>query len=544
MHKKRRLYIKCIALLMAIHSYAQVETPEALDVQIEEGIALMFQKEHSQSIELLITTETIAKKNEWYEQVFRSTLNIGSNYYLLSDFGEAVLYYLRAYEVAIAHLDSRQEMTVLNNIGILYFQEEDLVQAKDYFFKAYQKAKDIEDEVKVGYYAVNLALVSNKMKAPDSAQSYIEEAFPLLKNEPKVLVQGKMAQSEMYLLKKQYAKSEAIALNLLQKFQDISQVENKVFILFVLAKINEEQNRLDKALHYVIEARYTQVGIENRSEIYGYLSNLYGKMGMLEKALVYKDSVIMASDSLTTTRNRKLFETEKVKFQIQNYQHELSESKEILKQERRFFYSIIGITVLSMGFILWVFRSNSIKHRQRKTIVELELAKEKSDYLLIQKQLREQETLALLEQERFKNELEVKNRKLTAKALSLSSKNDLIEEVVQSLSQNTLISENPELKQHIRELKKHLKTDTQWDSFFTHFEEINQGFLDRLRRKHEKLTPSDIRYITYLYMNLSNKEIASLLNITPQSCRKRKERLSNKLNIPEDTTFHNYLSMI
>ena len=219
---------------MAINSYSQADTPKTLDDQIDEGIALMFQKEHSQSIELLLTTEAIAKKNQWYEQVFRSTLNIGSNYYLLSDFGEAVLYYLQAYEVAIAHLGSRQEMTVLNNIGILYFQEEDLIQAKDYFFKAYQKAKDIEDEVKIGYYAVNLALVSNKMNAPDSAQSYIEEAFPLLNNEPKVLVQGKMAQSEMYLLKKQYAKSETIALSLLQKFQDISQVENKVFILLVL----------------------------------------------------------------------------------------------------------------------------------------------------------------------------------------------------------------------------------------------------------------------------------------------------------------------
>nr|WP_235047090.1 tetratricopeptide repeat protein [Winogradskyella psychrotolerans] len=469
---------------------------------------------------------------------------MGSNYYFLSDYGEAVLYYLQAYEIAIEHLDSRQEMTVLNNIGILYFQEEDLSQAKDYFIKAYQKAKLVGDEVKVGYYAVNLALVSNKMKAPDSAQIYIDEALPLLKNEPKVLVTGKMAQSEMFLLKKQYAKSEDIALNLLPKFQDISQVENRVFILLVLAQINEDQNRLDKALYYGIEARNTQPGVENREEVYSYLSNLYGKKGQLEKALVYKDSVIIASDSLADIRNSKLFETEKVKFQIQNYQHELSESKEVLKQERRFFYSIIGITLLSMGFILWIFRSNSIKHKQRKTIVELELAKEKSDYLLIQKQLHEQETLALLEQERFKNELEVKNRKLTAKALYLSSKNDLIEEVLQSLSQNTEIVENPELKKQIRELKKHLKTDTQWDSFFTHFEEINQGFLDRLRHKHDKLTPSDIRYITYLYMNLSNKEIASLLNITPQSCRKRKERLSSKLNIPDNTTLHNYLSMI
>ncbi|WP_417861555.1 tetratricopeptide repeat protein [Winogradskyella sediminis] len=530
--------------MLSVNVYSQYDTPQDLDEAIDEGIALMFKKKHSESIELLITTEAIAKKNKWYAQAFRSTLNIGSNYYLLSDFGEAVLYYLQAYELAIEHLDSRQEMTVLNNIGILYFQEGDRQQAKDYFLKAYKKAKLIDDPVKIGHYAVNLALVSNKMKSPDSAKVYIEEAMPLLEEQPGVLLQASMAQSEMFLLKQQYSESEAIALDLLPKLEDISQVENRVFVLLVLAQIYEAKNRLDKALYYGVEARHAQLGIENRAEVYDYLSDVYGKKGELETALVYKDSVILASDSLNSIRNRKLFETEKVKFQIQNYKHELSESKNILKQERRIFYGIIAITLLIMGFIAWMFRSNSIKHRQRKTIVELELAKEKSDRLLKEKQLREQETLALLEQERLKNELEIKNRKLTAKALYLSSKNDLIEEVVKSLSENTKIAQNFELKKQIGELKKHLKKDTQWDSFFTHFEEINQGFLDRLRHKHENLTPSDIRYITYLYMNLSNKEIASLLNITPQSCRKRKERLCNKLGVSKDMTIHTYLSKI
>tara|TARA_R110000822_G_scaffold199918_1_gene337571 strand:- start:287 stop:1435 length:1149 start_codon:yes stop_codon:yes gene_type:complete len=382
------------------------------------------------------------------------------------------------------------------------------------------------------------------MKEVDSAQYYIDEALPLLKEAPNVLLQGKMAQAEMLLLKEQYTKAEKIALSLLPELQGVSQLENRVFILLVLAQINEARNQSSKALDYTLEARQVQKGLENQTEVYDYLSELYGKTGNFEKAIAYKDSVIIAADSLNTIRNRKLFENEKVKFQLQNYQHELSESKEVLKQERRFFYSIIGIAVLSMGFIIWMYRSNSVKHKQRKKIVELELAKEKSDHLLIEKQLREKEALASLEQERLKNELEVKNRKLTAKALYLSSKNDLIEEVVQSISLHTEIAENPQLKKQITELKKHLKKDTQWDSFFTHFEEINQGFLDRLRSKHSKLTSSDIRFITYLYMNLSNKEIASLLNITPQSCRKRKERISKKMGIPNNTTLHTYLSMV
>jgi len=539
-----RFFIVFLLLLFSVTSSGQIENPTKADDQIEEAVEQMFEKQHAKSLELLVEIKAIAQKNEWYEQDFRATLNIGSNYYLLSDYGEALQYYLQAYEIAIAHLGSGQEMIVLNNIGILYFQEEERSQAKKYFYKAYQKAKQAKDEVKVGYYAVNLALVSNKMKEVDSSEFYIQEALPLLKNSPNVLLQGKMAQAEMYLLKEQFAKAESLALHLLPELQGVSQVENKVFILLVLAQINEAQDRISKALTYAIEARDTQLGFENRTEVYNYLSELYGEAGDFERAIAYKDSVLIASDSLNTFRNRKLFENEKVKFQLQNYQHELSESKEVLKQERRFFYSIIGIAVLCMGFIIWVYRSNSVKHKQRKKIVELELAKEKSDHLLLEKQLREKEALALLEQERLKNELEVKNRKLTAKALYLSSKNDLIEEVVQSLSEHTEIADNPKLKRQITELKKHLKKDTQWDSFFTHFEEINQGFLDRLRNKHPKLTSSDIRFITYLYMNLSNKEIASLLNITPQSCRKRKERISKKMDTPNNISLHAYLSKI
>lgn len=150
----------------------------------------------------------------------------------------------------------------------------------------------------------------------------------------------------------------------------------------------------------------------------------------------------------------------------------------------------------------------------------------------------------MLEQERLKNELELKNRKLTAKEVHQSSRNELIEDVIKLLSQQPEVSRNENLSKYTRELKIHLKQDSQWESFFKHFEESNQGYIDRLKTKHPDLIASEVRFIIYVYMNLSNKEISSLLNITPQSCRKRKERISKKLNIPEGNTLFSYLSTI
>ena len=140
--------------------------------------------------------------------------------------------------------------------------------------------------------------------------------------------------------------------------------------------------------------------------------------------------------------------------------------------------------------------------------------------------------------------MDIKNRKLTSKALYLSSRNELIEEIVDTLTSNPQVKEQPELLIQIKALSKHLKQNPQLDSFFSHFEEVNPEFSSRLLIHNPNLTQQDVRFIIYLYMNLGNNEIASLLNITPQSCRKRKERIVKKLNLPKDKTLAAYIAHI
>lgn len=544
------LFFLLLIGLLPSQLQAQTETQSSVVDQINLGVKYLSEKEHTKSIEELIAAKEIAIRNEWYTQAFNATLNIGTNYYLMLDYGEAFQYYFQAYEIAIKHLGPRQEMAVFNNIGVLYIEEKDQLKSEESFLKAYEIAKKLDDKKQIGTYGINLALVLNKMGKLDRAEQYIEEALPLLKDTPNVLLLAKIAKSENLLLRNQYIKAEKLALDILPQIENLSllkeqiTVNDKITILLIITEIYEKQNQFKTAQDYALQARSAQENIEGRIEIYNRLATLYGETNDFKKAMAYKDSVIIATDSLYSIKNSALFKSEKVKFQIQNYQHELLESKKTLKQEKQFFYTLIFGVILIMGFLIWVYKNNSLKHKQRKRIVELELAKEKSDHLLIEEQHREKEAVELLEKERLKNELEIKNRELTAKAMYLASKNELIEEVVQSLSINTQIATNTPLKNQVNDLKKHLKKDTQWDSFFVHFEELNQGFLDRLRAQHPKLTSNDIRFLTFLYMNLSYKEIASLLNITPESCRKRKERISKKMNVPDDLPLHAYLSAI
>lgn len=539
-----------LTYLLPLQVFAQQETQSNNVARIDLGVKFLSEKEHTKSIDELIAAKEIAIRNEWYTQAFNATLNIGTNYYLLLDYGEAFKYYLQAYEIAIEHLGERQQMAVYNNIGVLYIEEKEPVKSEESFLKAYEIAKRLDNKKQIGTYGINLALVLNKMGKLDLAEQYIEEAFPLLKETPNVLLLANIAKAENLLLRGKYSQAETLALEILPRINNLHlsneqiTVNDKITILLILTEIYENQNQLETAKQYALRARSVPENIEGRIKIYDRLAIIYGKINDFKKAMAYKDSVIIATDTLHTIKNSALFKSEKLKFQIQNYQHEISESKKTLQQEKQFFYTLIIGLIILMGFLVWIYKNNSLKHKQRKRIVELELAKEKSDHLLMEEQHREKEALVLLEKERLKNELDLKNRELTSRAMYLASKNELIEEVIQSLSQNTQIPTNSSLKSQINDLKKHLKKDTQWDSFFMHFEELNQGFLDRLRAEHPQLTPNDVRFLTFIYMNLSYKEIASLLNITPQSCRKRKERISKKMNVPENHTLHSYLSTI
>ncbi len=67
------------------------------------------------------------------------------------------------------------------------------------------------------------------------------------------------------------------------------------------------------------------------------------------------------------------------------------------------------------------------------------------------------------------------------------------------------------------------------DHLLLELETANSLFQRKLKDRHPALTPYDLRLCTYLKSNLSTKEIATLLNITPDSVKKAKHRLRKKL---------------
>ncbi|PNW26944.1 hypothetical protein BKP44_15200 [Formosa algae] len=544
-----KVFFQILICLFSALLYSQ--NVDELDTLLVEGIRARNNKDYAKSLELLTEVRTVAEENRWYKQHFLALNNIGTNYYSMLDYGEALDYYLEAYTIALKHLNESEEMTVLNNIAILYSKEGDDERAEEYFYKAYVLAKEHNDQTKIGLYAINLGIVSNEMNKLDLAVTYLEEAKVLLKPNPTFSILADVALAENQYQRGDLNSSEHLAKIIIPVLENNGYTDEKVSMFLLLSRIANEKEDRSSAVSYANAALDVAITPDLKISVYNQLATIYKTQGLIDQAVTSKDSIIALTETLNQIKNGRVFEANKVKFEIADYRRELQQSRERQTAERKRLYTLLGFCTLLIILISWALRNSFIKNKQRKVIhdrsqeiIALALEKKKSDNLVLEKQLHAKEAFLLLEQEKLKNEIETRNQKLAAKALQTSSRNELLKEVINSLSSQSEISRNVFISKKIKELKSLLKNDNEWESFLKHFEEVNHNFIHALKKRHPELTANDIRYISYLYMDLTNKEISSLFNITPVASRKRKERISAKMGLLEGTDLYTYLSTI
>lgn len=107
--------MKTLIILFAflfIQNISMAQLKPSCDSLIKVGVNQFSERNHLASLENLIKAFVMAKENRWHDQSFLALNNIGANYYTLLNYGEALHYYLEAYETAIKYLDQEWEMIV------------------------------------------------------------------------------------------------------------------------------------------------------------------------------------------------------------------------------------------------------------------------------------------------------------------------------------------------------------------------------------------------------------------------------------------------
>ena len=98
-----------------------------------------------------------------------------------------------------------------------------------------------------------------------------------------------------------------------------------------------------------------------------------------------------------------------------------------------------------------------------------------------------------------------------------------------------------DLKSVIKLINNNLNTTDDWKLFEEAINNADKDFLKKIKSIHPSLTSNDLRLCAYLRLNLSSKEIAPLLNISPKSVEVKRYRLRKKMNLEHDVNLTNYI---
>lgn len=187
----------------------------------------------------------------------------------------------------------------------------------------------------------------------------------------------------------------------------------------------------------------------------------------------------------------------------------------------------------------------------RKRKAEL-AAKEKEMLLkeqeLIKENLRKEQEIVELKNERLEQELRHKGQEMANLMINFSRKNEILMSIKQELYK--VIAEMKgesfsKTKRMLLTLNGRIDLNIESDDALKRFEEqfdlVHNNFIRRLSEKHPDLSVSERTMCAYLKMNLTSKEMAPLLNLSLRGVETLRYRLRKKLDLEREESLTDYL---
>ncbi len=205
--------------------------------------------------------------------------------------------------------------------------------------------------------------------------------------------------------------------------------------------------------------------------------------------------------------------------------------------------SLMAVIVLA-AVIVYLY-----KQQKRVLAAERELLEKEKEYNNGQKALTEAEIKAIhIENDFLQNKLEFKRKELVDYALSIVEQKEFLEKIFDEL-RSVREEKKPEKKdEKLRKLEVDIRQRMSFtdkvDDFNIQVEKMNKDFSARLSTQFPSLSANEKRLAILLRLDISSKEMATLLNISEKSVEISRYRLRKKLGIEKGVNLKQFINKI
>jgi tetratricopeptide (TPR) repeat protein len=492
---------------------------------------------HKQSI-------SAAQQIDSVEMLARNYFSLGRLYYGLGLYATSLHHFNTSLNLYRKKQDVIHESIVQIHVASIYSEwgGTPYDTAVSYYTHALLEAEEHKNEYLLVYtlYLYTTSLIEHNHF--DEAEKYVKEALSITENN----------ESYHYFTHRFYSNMGEILLHrqdipkaiaFFEKSRTASRNHKirygEAFALLKLGNAHYASHEFPKAENYYQEALRAYKGLNMRKKIietYGALAALAGTLNNFKRAFHYRSTQLVYEDSVCEDQKNNLI------LEMSTRAAEISSEKQTLIEKKNAHINELYITLLVSIITTLIFLGLLYLNHQR-----LRTAKERSmlvnEKLLLQKELETKK----LEEEQLKQKLEFHAKTLTTNTLNLIQKNEILEKIklkAEEIRKSSAIDLPAKLNNLMHTVNFALNLDKDWENFKIHFEQVHNNFFDHLKSKFPDLNSNDLKLCALLKLNLDTKQIATVMDISPESVKVARSRLRKKLQLEQSENLSSFITHV
>jgi len=548
--------------------------PQTTDTMRIQVLNKLFWAEFSANPQLAksyIDEEYNIAKNLGNDRFIAGSMNdFGVYYWTQSDYDSSVYFFNEALNIFEELGNQKKKSATLNNIGNIYQEKGDYDEALEYHMRSLEIKEKLEDTIAIANSYLNIANIHVEMGYNEKALDYYSKCLNIVSAIPDSSMisscysnmgsiysnTGKMVESNAYYQKalsidRSLKDEYGIALDLDcigQNYFAAGKLDSALICYDESLGINQKlgnrssislsyrnigealkgKGEYQKALTYLYKGLKINEDLHALKELihdHRVLADTYEEQGNYPLALRHLKKYKSYQDSVFSQENEVMINDLELKYQT------TKKEKEIARQE-------LDIEKLQKAAIIQDYRRKWLVAGLFVVLVLSGLI-----YYIQKQRLRRQKLESEKKQMETENELTIKKKELTSHTLHLIQKNDLLDDVSSKLKEIRKATQidKSDINRLIQKIKNDKMADKDWDNFKLYFDQVHEDFDAKLKQYFNDLTSNEIRLAALMKMKLSTKEIASILNISPDSVTKARYRLRKKLNMNSDDRLEDFI---
>jgi tetratricopeptide (TPR) repeat protein len=409
---------------------------------------------------------------------------IAEFYYHIGDYKNAKAYLQQALQYKIEK--PRGRITVVNTLGLIARNEHKYPEALGHFGRALKMAQASKDTIWVSIVDGNIGSIYFLQGQYDKALPYIQTDYQTsLKYHEKI--------------------NAAIALLRLVKISLVKGDTQKS-----LQQLNEAESLINTPVP----------DLNLRTELFDLKAQIYEQMDRYEQAVGLRKKYQLIKDSLNAQNNIAAVEVVRMQYVLNKQQAEenrLKVQSKIRGIQRNAIFVVLFLVVI---ILILLYNRQKLKIRKNQELLNLE-------------------------KKRLDDELKYTAMKLTAYTENLRKNNVLIERFKEQIEGLKNKKADSAVVHHLEELMQaHIMTDESWMEFKKIFLKVYPNFFFDIKKSFLSLSETDLRLLTLIKLQCTNKETANMLGITVEGVKKAKQRLRKKMQLEDDITIEEAISRL